>query len=85
MVGEKIMTAKEITQSIAYCGLVCSMCHLADTCGGAGAKRTAAATTSRNKGATSITVVWDMDMMAVGSAANSPAGKACLPRGMTYG
>ncbi len=28
------MTTKEVAESIAYCGLVCGMCHLADTCGG---------------------------------------------------
>lgn len=28
------MTTQEVAASIAYCGLVCTYCHLADSCGG---------------------------------------------------
>ena len=28
------MTINEVANSIAYCGLVCKLCHLADTCDG---------------------------------------------------
>jgi hypothetical protein len=28
------MTAKEISDNIGYCGLVCSFCHLSESCGG---------------------------------------------------
>jgi hypothetical protein len=28
------MTQQQVSESIAYCGLVCKFCHLADTCGG---------------------------------------------------
>lgn len=32
--SKETLTVKEVANSIAYCGLVCKFCHLADTCDG---------------------------------------------------
>lgn len=76
------MSINEVADSIAYCGLVCKLCHLADTCDGCKSENNCCGRRLSPGVATSTIVV---DLTGVGNVMIFAVEKICFQIRMTLG